>query len=123
MEYNLNAIERRLMEKVCYGKAAIVGKLSHFKYRDDVQSAGEFINMKKKVKQVNYDFISIVEFYLIYVVFLGKILKTVLTRLTPLPMAACCWVTTDVPRQMPGNQEKAELHGYQISPKPNHEWD
>ena len=52
MEYNLNAIERRLMEKVCFGKAIIVEKLlPHFKYRDDVQTK-EFIDMKQKVKQV-----------------------------------------------------------------------
>ena len=52
MEYNLDAIERRLMEKVCYGKTFITEKLEHFKYRDDVQSAREFINMRKRVKQV-----------------------------------------------------------------------
>lgn len=49
MEYNIDAIERRFMEKVCYGKTIIMEKFEHFKYRDDVKTAREFINMRLKV--------------------------------------------------------------------------
>ena len=49
MDYNLNEIERRFMERVCYGKSMINKSLELFKYRDDVR-AHEFINLRKNVK-------------------------------------------------------------------------
>ncbi|XP_066927560.1 E3 ubiquitin-protein ligase rnf213-alpha-like [Clytia hemisphaerica] len=51
IEYNFQEIERRFMEKVCYGKCMIERTLEPFKYRDNVQSSREFINMRKKVPQ------------------------------------------------------------------------
>jgi len=53
MEYNLNEIERRFMEKVCYGKCFLEVSVQLFCYLDNVNNAKQFIDMRRKVKQVS----------------------------------------------------------------------
>ena len=53
MVYNLNEIERRFMEKVCYGKCFLQVVVRPFCYHDNVNNAKHFIDMRKRIKQVS----------------------------------------------------------------------
>lgn len=52
IEYNLDKIEHKLMEKICYGKCPIETPVQMFQYRDDVHKIEEFNSFFQKVQQV-----------------------------------------------------------------------